>query len=341
MKINVCQVIPVPECEVMKGKITCYNEHSTKWGSTNGVKIVETAPEFTLGTGEIDDLYFAEENETLLILNRLGVIKLLSTIRKQCPGFRICRNWECIKKDLRHNNQTTHQEDKTKEHSSTHSTLTYNNHSKTTFTSGVLPHPRVHTAPHPGPLLPSPCSPENLPSHRAPQTTQRQHYMNDTSESTHIDSQHTDAAAMRRTPRNMRLEGATPWNDGQGRGDRDATSPILQYGERWQGGDGGFNSATVFHTAERYRHAVQPYSTQPYTRHQTRHSLRQDGADGFNAATAFHGAEQLRPATHPHPTQPYTKHRTLHSPSTQNYTGYRQGCYNCGEHNHRNALLNL
>ena len=53
-------------------------------------------------------------------------------------------------------------------------------------TSGLLPHPVTHTAPHPGPLLPSPSPPGNLPSHRAPQTTPRHHHMNNTSESAHL-----------------------------------------------------------------------------------------------------------------------------------------------------------
>ena len=259
---------------------------------------MKTAPEFTLGTGDIDDMYFAEENKKLLILNRLGAIRLLSTLGKQCSQFKLSRNWESIKKDIRHNDHTTHQKDSVKNHSTTHATLTQNNHSRTTSTSGLLPHPRTHTAPHPGRPLPSPYSPEGLPTHRTSQATPWQHYMKIIPESTHSDSQHTYAAAMRGTPSSRRPEGAMPRNGVQGRSDRGTRSPTQEYDEWWQGGGGG-------------------------------------GGGGANPATAFQGAEQHRPTTPPHPTQPYTAHPSYHSLSTQNYTRYRQGCYNCGEYNHR------
>ena len=299
MKINVCQVIPVPEYEDLKEKIIIYNEYLLKWGATNGVNIVETAPEFTLGTGDIDDVYFAEENKRLLILNRLGVIKLLSAIRKQCPSFKLSLNWESIKNDFRRNNQTTHQKDSANVYPSTHSTLTHNNYNRNTRNPGLLPHPRTHTTSHPGHSLPSPHPPVNLPTHSPLQSTPWQHYKNITPESTHADSQHTYAAAMRRTPSSKTPVGAMLQSGKQWRGNRNTGTATQEYGDWWQGGGGG-------------------------------------GA-GVNTATASQGASRYRPTLPLHPTQSYSTHPAHHSLSTHNYTRYRQGCYNCGEYNHRQS----
>ena len=70
-----------------------------KWGETNGIEIIKTARIFRLGTGDLDDLSFskAEEENSGFTLNRLGAIKLLSTIKKQCPVFHLCSKWEEVK----------------------------------------------------------------------------------------------------------------------------------------------------------------------------------------------------------------------------------------------------
>ena len=98
MKIHVCQVVPVPEPLEIQAKVKYYNEQLLEWGETNGVNIVKTAPEFTLGTGNVDEWCFDKEDKKPCILNRLGVIKLLSVLQKQCSGFHLCKNWSSIQR---------------------------------------------------------------------------------------------------------------------------------------------------------------------------------------------------------------------------------------------------
>lgn len=99
MKIYVCQVMPMPTTPEIQTKTEDYNELLVKWGETNGIEIIKTAPIFRLGTGELDDLSFskAEEENSGFTLNRLGAIKLLSTITKQCPDFHLCSTWDEVK----------------------------------------------------------------------------------------------------------------------------------------------------------------------------------------------------------------------------------------------------
>ena len=75
-----------------------YNEQLVKWGDMNGVNIVKTAPEFTLASGNVDEWCFDIEDGKPCILNRMGVVKLLSIIEKQCSGFRLCKDWANIKR---------------------------------------------------------------------------------------------------------------------------------------------------------------------------------------------------------------------------------------------------
>lgn len=99
MKICVCQVVPMPTTQEIQTKTEDYNELLVKWGETNGIKIVKTVPTFRLGTGELDELSFNKEEEenSGFTLNRLGAIKLLSTIKKQCPDFHLSSKWDEIK----------------------------------------------------------------------------------------------------------------------------------------------------------------------------------------------------------------------------------------------------
>ena len=71
MKINVCQIVPVPLSLEIQCNISDYNEQSLKWGEANGVGIVKTTPEFTLGTGSVDELCFEDEENKPILLNRL------------------------------------------------------------------------------------------------------------------------------------------------------------------------------------------------------------------------------------------------------------------------------
>lgn len=109
MKVHVCQLVPPPTTEEIQAKILDYNEHLTKWGEANGINIIKTAPIFVLSTGEVDDMCFDTENNSRPVLNRLGVIKLLSTIKKQYPDFHLCTDWEEVKKNINKKNITTYQ----------------------------------------------------------------------------------------------------------------------------------------------------------------------------------------------------------------------------------------
>lgn len=97
MKVYVCQIVLPPLSQEIQAE-TDYNEHLTKCGETNGINVIKTVPTFRLGTSEIDDLVcFDIENDSYSALNRLGAIKL-STIKRQCPDFHLCTNWEEKKK---------------------------------------------------------------------------------------------------------------------------------------------------------------------------------------------------------------------------------------------------
>ena len=101
MKIRVCQVVPVPEPQEIQAKVKYYNEQLLEWGEANGINIVKTAPEFTLGTRNVDEWCFDIEDKKPCILNRMGVIKLLSVLEKQCSGFNLCKNWASIQRQLK------------------------------------------------------------------------------------------------------------------------------------------------------------------------------------------------------------------------------------------------
>ncbi|KAK4310793.1 hypothetical protein Pmani_017649 [Petrolisthes manimaculis] len=99
MKIYVCTIAPAPVSREKRCKIDNYNEHLARWADVNGVTLVNTSPIFKLSTGNIDELCFnTEKNTTPLILNRLGVIRLLDAIDKQCPEFQLCSDWKGLKR---------------------------------------------------------------------------------------------------------------------------------------------------------------------------------------------------------------------------------------------------
>ena len=90
-EIYVCQVIPMPTTQEIQIKVEDYIELLVKWGETNDVEVIETVPTFRLGTGELHDLSFHKEKDVNsgFTLNSLGAIKVLSTIKIQCPGFHL------------------------------------------------------------------------------------------------------------------------------------------------------------------------------------------------------------------------------------------------------------
>ncbi|KAK4306197.1 hypothetical protein Pmani_021972 [Petrolisthes manimaculis] len=104
MKVRVCQIVPPSSPQEIQAKIHDYNEQIIKWGEANGIDVIKTVPSFTMSTGEIDDLCFEAKISPYPTLNRLGTVKLLNTIKRQCPDFHLCSNWEEIKKNI--NTQT-------------------------------------------------------------------------------------------------------------------------------------------------------------------------------------------------------------------------------------------
>lgn len=98
MNVSVCKIVPSPLQQDIHGKIENYNNHLAKWGEKNGIPIIDTVPTFILSTGELDDLCFDKDINSYSTFNRLGTIKLLSIIAKQCPKFSLCSNWEKVKR---------------------------------------------------------------------------------------------------------------------------------------------------------------------------------------------------------------------------------------------------
>lgn len=101
MNVYVCQIVPSPEYQDIQSKIEDCNNHLVKWGETNGIKIIDTVPTFKLGTGEMDDLCFDKViDSSYSTLNRLGAVKLLNVINRQCPNFNLCPNWQEVRRNI-------------------------------------------------------------------------------------------------------------------------------------------------------------------------------------------------------------------------------------------------
>lgn len=56
MKISVCQVAPVPSTQNLQCRIIEYNEHLMRCAEINGLRVIQTGPCHTFGTGEAEDL---------------------------------------------------------------------------------------------------------------------------------------------------------------------------------------------------------------------------------------------------------------------------------------------
>ena len=93
MKILVCELVPSMNEEDLDIKINQYNSKLNKWGESNGISIIETNLNFRLGTGEVNEMCFREDG---IFLNRLGVIRLLTTISKKLDYFKLAKNWKDI-----------------------------------------------------------------------------------------------------------------------------------------------------------------------------------------------------------------------------------------------------
>ncbi len=85
-------------CQSINAKIKDYHEQLTQWAETNGISVIKTVPTFKLGTGELDDLCIDIKNDLHSTFNRLGAMKLLGVIKRQCLEFHLCNNWEQVKR---------------------------------------------------------------------------------------------------------------------------------------------------------------------------------------------------------------------------------------------------
>ena len=101
VEISICQLVPTMREDGLKDRISTYNNQLMQWSSTNGVAVINTDLPFRLGTGEVDEMCYDinGEEHSSDFLNRLGAIRLLTTINKQCPYFKLCENWNTAKRD--------------------------------------------------------------------------------------------------------------------------------------------------------------------------------------------------------------------------------------------------
>lgn len=114
MEIFVCQLVSTVK-EDLRDKIDHYNIQLTEWCSTNGVSLIKTDQSFTLGTGEVDEMCFGVPgDDSDLLLNRLGAIRLLSAIDRQCLHFNLCEDWNMVKRNCNFSSKDriSHNDDK-------------------------------------------------------------------------------------------------------------------------------------------------------------------------------------------------------------------------------------
>lgn len=301
MNINICQIALVPMLTEINNKIAEYNDNLKNWGEKNGVSIIKIPPVFILGTGEVDDICF-DNDDDLPTLNRLGIVKLLSTIEKQCPSFKLSRNWMKIKKDVIATTEDTTKKrdqsmlgekrnyDPTNAHSSNSSRPGSNSlHSPSVY----LPPPASQASFNHITSVTPPRSPPTRPVHQTPQS------------STHEEAHE---ASLRSQRSHTRWRPTTRHHSVRFREDTErypeppaprAPQHSMQRGPgmRW-GYDMGYQDP---------RDTMLPEPTEVMR--------------GGHRTDARHTGAQTLPPQHSH-------YRTPRS-------SYPYGCYNCGEHNHQ------
>lgn len=297
MKVYVCQVVPSPTCQDVNAKIEDYNEQLIKWGEKNGIKVIKTVPTFKLGTGELEELCFDVKNDSYFTLNRLGAIKLLSTIKRQCPEFHLCTNWEQVKRTINtHNTQR-----REKPNTEAHNPMATSRAAAPRTTRADLPayttptdqaDPRVYNQGH--------SYAQSKPTHRAP------HQPFTTS---HRAPSYHRAAPVPRVSYNPTLAGAT-------RGER------------------GRTYAAALRRAPDERHHTAHYHS--YTHTPVAWEWSRNNSPHYQSSTPatevrdiyFGGSHNDRADRNMHD---YT---STHRLANRNYDGRKRGCYNCGEFNH-------
>lgn len=103
IELFTCELVPNLEKD-LDDKINCYNEKLKEWTTVNGVKLINTNLNLKLGTGDIDEMCFSDE-EPITVLNRCGVLKLLSAIDKQYKHLKLYENSRKSKDRMNSNNK--------------------------------------------------------------------------------------------------------------------------------------------------------------------------------------------------------------------------------------------
>lgn len=99
MDVYISQLVPSLQSDTVQAKINEFNDHITKWGEDNGISIITLEPVFRLQTGDIDEVcYQAHGQHQGSLLNRLGAVRLLTAMAKQCPPLHEQVNWDNIRK---------------------------------------------------------------------------------------------------------------------------------------------------------------------------------------------------------------------------------------------------
>lgn len=97
MVIHICELAPVLRVQEFDEIINNFNNQLAAWSAKNGISVIKTNLQFRLGTGEIDQMCLhVNSGSQGNFLNRLGVIRLLNIISKQCPFFKLSDNWDTI-----------------------------------------------------------------------------------------------------------------------------------------------------------------------------------------------------------------------------------------------------
>lgn len=311
MKIYVCQVVPVPGSPEIASKISDYNEQLFKWSETNGVNLVKTPPEFTFGTGNVDELCFDVEGDISCILNRLGAIRLLNTFKKQCPGYSLCKNWEKVRKNISGSKKDNQKEDQGEKQRGEHHQRKGRVSTSSAHPAPNTPHytPNTHTLPTPPPAPHSQAIPSPPPHHLNP--THHTSY----TQPQHRAPPHPPHVTQRLPPRPVpTIEKCQTYYS--------VHPPPVRRAPPYS-----------------YRDAVQRNITRNMDNEQQTNygNIRND----YYVDTAMERREAERcvvlpPAPPRHAPPPraaphYYTPRTTYTP----HTNYRPGCYNCGEHNHR------
>lgn len=340
MNIYVCQIVPSPMCEEMHAKMEEYNEHLLKWGKANGVNIIETVSSFSLGTGEVDDLCFDLKQDSNSLLNRLGVIKLMDIIRKQCPMFNMCSNWDHVKRNLSNINPEN---------------INKNNRSNNNIANINVSRPATHT--------PTTSSHTSHTSHTLHHTTRRGSY-----HARGIPGQQVPYHANTAPPEELRRPRAahakcpaatTTTTTPVGRGQADAG-----WGGAGDGRGGSSGALGKQPTQHPYNAArtpvfqVQQLNTAAFNHDQNKRNRNRSTLTNMNLVNMntrqrwsrpHHTTPYIWQNTHeshttPNHTTPYTWYNTHEShttsepePCTRTNTKHTRGCYNCGEFNHHQA----